>query len=290
MSYVLPSGVDDRPVTVIGTGTLGRRIALMFSAGGSRVRLFDSSASARDAAKSFADERASSVRERLGLSAAAPGPVEACDTLAAAVATSWFIVESVPEDLALKKQVLSEIDRLAEPDAIMPTNSSSYPSSRLAEAVESPERFLNAHFQMPPDLLAVELMSCGSTDTAVIDALVERLPRYGLVPFTVLRESVGFLLNRIWHTIRRECLMLVAEGASTPEDVDRIWRLSLGTPLGPFQIMDQVGLDVALAAEEEYATTRDGIPAAPRELLRDYVDKGFLGLKTGRGFYDNYGG
>jgi 3-hydroxybutyryl-CoA dehydrogenase len=289
MPYVLPSDVDERPVSVIGGGTLGRRIALMFSAGGSRVRLFDRSADAAAAARSFVGERASAVRERLGLSGGSPGAVELFDALAPAVATAWLVIESVPEDLALKKQVFRELGPLAEPDAILATNSSSYPSSRLLEAVESPERLLNAHFQMPPELIAVELMSCGQTDAAVIDALVERLPRYGLVPFTVLRESTGFLLNRIWHAIRRECLQVVAEGVSTPEEVDRIWRLSLGTPLGPFQIMDQVGLDVALDAEEEYAASRDGIPAAPRELLRDYVDRGFLGLKSGRGFYDHHG-
>jgi len=77
--------------------------------------------------------------------------------------------------------------------------------------------------------------------------------------------------------------MVVAEGVSTPEEVDRIWRLSTGTALGPFRLMDRIGLDFALAVEEHYATIRDGIPAAPRELLRDYVDKGFLGIKSGRG-------
>ena len=205
------------------------------------------------------------------------------------MATAWLIVESVPEDLALKKQVFRELDRLAESDAILATNSSSYPSSGLLNAVESPERLLNVHFQMPPELIAVELMSCGRTDAAVINALVEQLPRYGLVPFTVRRESVGFLFNRIWAAIKRECLMVVAEGVSTPEEVDRIWRLSLGTALGPFRMMDRIGLDVVLAVEEHYATIRDGIPAAPRELLHNYVDKGFLGLKSGRGFYDDYG-
>lgn len=103
------------------------------------------------------------------------------------VATAWLIIESVSEDLALKKQVFGELDRLAEPDAILATNSSSYPSSRLLDVVGSPERLLNVHFQMPPELIAVELMSCGRTDVAVIDALAGRLPRYGLVPFTVRR-------------------------------------------------------------------------------------------------------
>ncbi len=288
VSYFFPSDVDERPISVIGGGTLGRRIAMMFSAGGSRVHLFSRSAGSREAARRFVDEHVSDVGERLGL-AGPLGTVELFDALEPAVATAWLIVESVSEDLAVKKEVFGELDRLAESDAILATNSSSYPSSRLLDAVESPQRLLNVHFQMPPELIAVELMSCGRTDAAVIDALVERLPRYGLVPFTVMRESVGFLFNRIWHATRRECLMVVAEGVSTPEEVDRIWRLSLGTALGPFRLMDRIGLDVTLAVEEHYATIRDGIPTAPRELLRDYVDKGFLGIKSGRGFYDDYG-
>jgi len=289
MPYALPTDVDEGPVTVIGGGTLGRRIAMMFAAGGSRVRLFSRSADSREAAKRFVDEHASEVRDRLGLFAGSPGTVELFDELTPAVATAWLIVESVSEDLALKQRVFRDLDRLADADAILATNSSSYPSSRLIDAVEHPERLLNVHFQMPPELTAVELMSCGRTDAAVIDALVERLPRYGVVPFTVMRESVGFLFNRIWHATRRECLMVVAEGVSTPEEVDHIWQLSLGTAVGPFRLMDRIGLDVVLAVEEHYAAIRDGIPAGPRELLRDYVDKGFLGLKTGRGFYDDYG-
>lgn len=289
MSYVFPSDVDERPISVIGGGTLGRRIAMMLSAGGSTVHLFSRSADSREAARRFVDEHSSSVREQLGLAGRSLGTVELFDALEPAVATAWLIVESVSEDLALKKQVFRELDRLAESDAILATNSSSYPSSRLLEAVESPERLLNVHFQWPPELIAVELMSCGRTDAAVIDALVEQLPRYGLVPFTVTGESVGFLFNRIWAAIKRECLMVVAEGVSTPEEVDRIWRLSLGTALGPFRSMDRIVLDVVLAIEDYYATIRDGIPTAPRELLHDYVDKGFLGLKSGRGFYDDYG-
>jgi 3-hydroxybutyryl-CoA dehydrogenase len=215
--------------------------------------------------------------------------VELVDALEPAVATAWLIIESVSEDLALKKPVFGELDRLAGSDAILATNSSSYPSSRLADAVGSPERLLDVRFQMPPEAVTVELMSCGRTGAMVIDALAGRLPCYGLVPFTIRAGSVG-LVNRIWHATRRECQMVVAEGVSAPKEVDRIWRLSAGTALGPFRIMDRMLLDVALAIEKHYATFRDGIPAAPRELLHDYVDKGFLGVKSGRGLYDDYGG
>ena len=91
--------------------------------------------------------------------------------------------------------------------------------------VEHPERVLNTHYQQPPELNAVELMSCGKTEEEVIEALMEKLPHYGLVPFWVRRESHGFIFNRIWAAIKRECLMVVEEGVAPPEDVDALWEI-----------------------------------------------------------------
>jgi 3-hydroxybutyryl-CoA dehydrogenase len=205
-----------------------------------------------------------------------------------AVEEAWLAIESVAEDLDLKRRVLSELDRVAPSDAVLATNSSSYPSSAMIDEVEHPERVLNMHFLMPPQINPVELMSCGRTDEAVIDALVERLPRYGLIPFRVRRESVGFIFNRIWAAIKRESLMVVEEGAATHEEVDRIWQEVFRAPAGPFRLMDQVGLDVVLDIEEHYAAIRDAIPEGPRSLLRAYVERGHLGVKSGRGFYSDY--
>jgi 3-hydroxybutyryl-CoA dehydrogenase len=149
---------------------------------------------------------------------------------------------------------------------------------------------LNMHFYMPPQNPAVELMSSGRTDPTLIGLLLDRLPGYGLVPFEVHGESTGFIYNRIWAAIKREALAVVAEGVATPEEVDRIFRVSLGSDYGPFLAMDAVGLDVVLDIEEHYAELRDGLPEAPRRLLREYVEQGRLGIKTGRGFYNYSGG
>lgn len=139
-----------------------------------------------------------------------------------------------------------------------------------------------------PQFNAVELMSCGRTDDAVIAWLMERLPQYGLVPFHVRRESVGFIFNRIWAAIKREALMVVEEGAATHDEVDRIWQEVFRTQLAPFRMMDQVGLDVVLHIEEHYARIREGVPEGPRALLRQHLDSGRLGAKSGRGFYSDY--
>src|SRR4029079_4357393 len=137
-------------------------------------------------------------------------------------------------------------------------------------------------------LMVVELMSCGETDEVVIDALMEKLPHYGLAPFRVRRESDGFIFNRVWAAIKRECLLVVAEGVATPEDVDGMWTIFSRPGIPPFRLMDRIGLDVVLNIEEHYAQVRPAIPDEPRALLREYVDGGRLGVKSGVGFYDHY--
>jgi 3-hydroxybutyryl-CoA dehydrogenase len=144
------------------------------------------------------------------------------------------------------------------------------------------------HYFMPPFANAVELMSCGRTDDRVIERLMNALPQYGLTPFHAKRESVGFIYNRIWAAIKRESLAVAAEGVATPEEIDRLFTLVLGTQAGPFRMMDRVGLDVALDIENHYAAVRPGLPESPRQLLQQYVDEGRLGMKSGRGFYDDY--
>ena len=286
MAYSLPEDVDERPVTIAGAGTLGRRIAAVFAAGGTDVRIFDTSAEQREAGRDYIEQNVAEVRQALDLHPDRTGRVEATDDLPGAVERAWLVVESVPERVDLKIEVFGELDRVAAPDAVLATNSSSLPSRLVIDKVEHPERVLNMHYQQPPELNAVELMSCGKTDPAVIDALMEKLPEYGLAPFRVRRESDGFIFNRIWASIKRECLMVVEEGVASPEDVDEMWRIFTRPGIAPFELMDRVGLDVVLAIEEHYADVRTGLPEGPRTLLRRYVDEGRLGTKSGGGFYD----
>ena len=209
---------------------------------------------------------AEDIRRRLRLEADRVGAVETVSDLVEAVPGAWMVIEAVPERLDLKREVFGELDRLADPDAILGSNSSSLPSSSFIAHVDHAERVLNTHYQMPPDLNAVELMSDGRTDPAIIDALMSRLPLYGFVPFHVRQESDGFMAQL--------------------EDVDRMWRLFTAAGQAPFQLMDRVGLDVVLDIEEHHASVRPGLPEGPRRLLRHYVELGRLGVKTGRGFYE----
>jgi 3-hydroxybutyryl-CoA dehydrogenase len=285
MSATKAEEIAGRPIAVIGCGTLGRRIALMASTRGGEVRIYDPHQRSLDEGLKHVTEALPAVVA--SIPGAVAGHVSGETELATAVRNAWLVVEAVPEQLNIKRGVFAELDSVAPQDAILATNSSSYPSSQLIDQVARPERVLNMHYYMPPELPMVELMSCGKTDPAIIDFLMGQLPLYGLVPFRVQRESVGFIFNRIWAAIKRESLSVVEEGVAKLEDVDRMWNLFTAHQPAPFRLMDRVGLDVVLAIEEHYAAVRD-VPEGPRKLLRRYVEGGRLGVKTGRGFYDDY--
>ena len=275
--------IDARPVAVVGAGTLGRRIALMFSTRGGEVRIFDQSADQREAAAQYVDDTIDETLKIIGKGVA--GKVIPASTLADAVAGAWLVVEAVPERLDIKIPLWGEIDAAADDDAIFATNSSSYASSTMIENVRNPERMCNMHFYMPPMSNAVDLMSDGETARDVLDSLLVVLPEFGIHPFEARRESTGFIFNRIWAAIKRESLEVVAEGVSTPHDIDEMFKINWHMPTGPFAMMDSVGLDVVLDIENHYAAENPNLPTGPRELLERYVDDGKLGRKTGEGFY-----
>jgi 3-hydroxybutyryl-CoA dehydrogenase len=285
MSFTVPTDYANRPVAVIGAGTLGRRIALIFAAHGAQVTIYDLAEAQRDAAIGYVTEELPALAERLA--DVTPGQVTAEADLAEAVAKAWLVIEAIPERLELKKQMFGQLDELSAHDAILASNSSSYASRMFLDKVHHPERVLNIHFYMPPKQNAVDVMSCGQTDRQVIDFVKATLPQFGLYPFEARRESTGFIFNRVWAAVKRESLEVVAEGVSTPQDVDQMFHINTGSA-GPFRMMDQVGLDVVLDIEEHYCAEHPEYPEGPRRLLRDYIQQGRLGVKSGAGFYDDY--
>lgn len=275
--------IDDRPVAVFGAGTLGRRIALMFASRGGTVRIYDPNAEQVAAATEYVAKTLPDVVGERGHGEL--GRAEAATSVEAAIDGAWLAVEAVPERLDIKIPLWGQIDKSAPADTIFATNSSSYPSREMAGEVRDRSRLCNMHFYMPPGSPAVDLMSDGETDRALLDTLLAVLPEFGIHPFEARKESVGFIFNRIWAAIKRESLAVVAEGVARPEDVDGMFRINWHMPVGPFQMMDQVGLDVVLDIENHYADENPDLPTGPRELLHSYVDAGKLGVKTGEGFY-----
>jgi 3-hydroxybutyryl-CoA dehydrogenase len=286
MSFDVPTDFASRPVAVIGAGTLGRRIALMFAAHGAEVSIYDLAEAQRQAAVDHVTESLPALAD--GINGVVPGQVSAQADIADAVRNAWLVIEAIPEKLELKKQIFGQLDELSPADAILASNSSSYASRMFLDKVHHPERVLNIHFYMPPKQNAVDVMSCGKTDRGVIDFVLARLPRFGFYPFEARRESTGFIFNRIWAAVKREALEVVAEGVSTPQEVDRMFEINSGSAAGPFRMMDQVGLDVVLDIEEHYCAEHPEYPEGPRRLLRSYLQQGRLGVKSGAGFYDDY--
>ena len=270
-------------MAVIGAGTLGRRIALMFATRGGTVRIYARRAEQRTEATQYVTETLPNVLAARGFGEA--GVATATGSLDEALDGAWLAVESVPEKLEIKIPLWGEIDRAAPPDTIFATNSSSYPSRLMAENVRDKTRLCNMHFYMPPEFNAVDLMSDGETDRGLLDTLLAVLPEFGVHPFEARKECTGFIFNRVWAAIKRESLAVVAEGVARPEDVDGMFKVNWGVPAGPFQLMDLVGLDVVLDIENHYAEEFPHLPKNVRALLRSYVDAGKLGVKTGEGFY-----
>jgi 3-hydroxybutyryl-CoA dehydrogenase len=275
--------IRNRPVAVIGAGTLGQRIALMFASRGGTVRIYARRDEQLAAAKQFVAQTLPWVIENRGFGE--PGVATTTTSLADALDGAWLAVESAPEKLEVKIPLWGEIDKVASPGTIFATNSSSYPSRLMAENVSDKTRLCNTHFYMPPLVNALDLMSDGQTDRGLLDTLLAVLPEFGVYPFEARKECTGFIFNRVWAAIKRESLAVVAEGVARPEDVDEMYKLNLGAPAGPFQLMDLVGLDVALDIENHYVEEFPHLQKHARDLLQAYVDAGKLGQKTGEGFY-----
>lgn len=284
MSFTMPQHIESRPVTVIGGGTLGRKIALMMADRGGLVRIVDQIPEVREAAKAYVEDNLPALVETID--GGAVGTVELYDDIAQAVPGAWLVVEAVPEKLELKKTLFGELDTIADADAILATNSSSFASGEIIEAVTHPERVCNVHFYQPPELPAADLMSSGHTDPAILPFLKEELAKHGVFGFIAAARSTGFIFNRIWAAIKRECLSVVADGVSTPADIDQMWMINFGMDWGPFQLMDKVGLDVVRDIELHYLDERPGLPTNTIELLDTYIARGDLGRKSGKGFYD----
>ncbi|GII97880.1 3-hydroxybutyryl-CoA dehydrogenase [Sediminihabitans luteus] len=284
MTTSLPTDIANRPVAVVGGGTLGRRIALMFATRGGTVRIFDLSDDVRAAALDYVAQTLPGLVE--SRDDATAGTVVGVASLAEAVENAWLVVEAIPERLELKRPLFAELDQVAPADAILASNSSSYASRLFVDGLTNKARALNMHFYMPPVQNAVDLMSDGETAPEVMELLKQELPAYGVFPFEARRESTGFIFNRFWAAMKREALAIIEEGVSTPEEFDQMFSINLGVPFGVFRLMDQVGLDVVLDIENHYADENPHLPEGPRRLLHEYVDAGNLGVKSGSGFYD----
>jgi 3-hydroxybutyryl-CoA dehydrogenase len=277
-------------VTVIGLGTLGSQIAMQAAAYGHRVTAFDPNPDA------FAQARGK-VRSAMQMVGKGPTyPIERWDDIAAqvhltgdlasAAQNADLVVEVVAENVELKRKVFAELDRAAPPAAVLATNSSSIPVSRIESATQRPQLCLNLHFYQPAvGMPMADIMGGTRTAPETIVAARDFLRAIQCVPLPVQKEILGFCFNNVWRAVKRQTLYMWAGGFVDFRDIDRAWMVFTGMTYGPFFLMDLVGLDVVLAIENVYFAESGDAKDAPPQALKDKVAKGELGIKSGRGFY-----
>ncbi|KUJ20702.1 NAD(P)-binding protein [Mollisia scopiformis] len=283
--WTLPD-TSNRPLAVLGAGVLGRRIAASWLAAGYHVNLRDPAESQRNAAAVFIQTNLSDFEELTGGNRK-PGTLNVFSDLGPAVQDAWFVLEAVPEKLEMKIDVMGQLDNLVKPDCIIGSNSSSFKSSKMLEKVkpENRARICNVHYQMPPKANTVEIMTDGQTHPDIIQFMYERLLNAGMLPAIARKESTGLILNRLWAAIKREVLMMLAEGVSDPKEIDALFvRMFGNNSSGPCGMMDAVGLDTVAFIEDNYIEERHLDSALTVDWLRkNFVDQGKLGAKSGKG-------
>jgi 3-hydroxybutyryl-CoA dehydrogenase len=273
---------------VVGGGTMGAGIAHVLLAAGTRVTIAEASAERSVAAGEAvaASLRKAQERGKLPRGADAEGllaHLSTVDTLAALPPGAELVVEAVPEDLALKRSVLTEAARRC-PDAVLASNTSSLSITALAADLPG-ARVIGMHFFNPvPVQELVELVR----HDGVADEVVARTRGWAeALGKTVIevRDSPGFATSRLGVAVGLEAIRMLEEGVASAEDIDTGMRLGYGWPMGPLRLTDLVGLDVRLSIAE-HLTAELGLRFTPPELLRNKVARGELGRKTGRGFFD----
>ncbi len=285
------SGISSgSPVAVVGAGTMGSGIAQIAAAAGHPVFLFDTVDGVVDKALTDLEERLHRSVERGRRTAA-----EVEEILTLIVGCRWLaecapaalIVEAVVEDLEIKRRALAEIEKLAAPEAIIATNTSSLSVTAIAAGMANPGRFVGMHFFNPaPALPLVEIISGDATDSQVARRAAATVAAWGKVPVHCA-STPGFIVNRVARPFYGEALRMAADTVADFATIDAVMTGSGGFPMGPFALMDLVGLDVNLAVSKSvFAQSFHDARFAPHVLQQSLVDAGRLGRKTGRGFYE----
>lgn len=281
--------MEVKTIGVIGAGTMGRGIAYAAALGGYRTILED--VMPETLAKSLAwireafDEGMRRGKVDEAARDAALKRIETSSSVEDVCRQADFLIEAVPEEMELKLELFTLFDKFAKPAAVMASNTSSLSIAEMAEMTYRPELCVGMHFFNPvPKMRLIEIVRAPKTSEATMAICREVGARMGK-EVVVVKESPGFITTRVNALIGNEAFAMLEAGIASAEDIDKALKLGLNHPMGPFELVDLVGLDVRLRILE-YLHATLGEKYRPSPLLRKLVQEGRLGRKTGRGVYD----
>ena len=282
---------NSEKIGVIGAGLMGHGIAQIFASQGHRVSLLDVS-------EKILAEAIENIRTNLTLMAQsgigspediepAVKRIEVTRELEEAAADAQFVIEAVTENLDLKQELFKGLDSICSSDCILATNTSVISITEIAAKASKKDRILGTHFWNPPYLIPlVEVIKGQETSLRVVDLTVDLLRTVGKHPVRVKKDVPGFVGNRLQHALWREAISIVEKGIADAETVDEVIRKGFGIRLpvlGPIENADMVGLDLTMAIHDYILKHLESSPQ-PAQLLKEKVEKGELGFKTGQGF------
>ena len=278
-----------KTIAVLGAGIMGRGIAYASAVSGFDTVLQDTSAEALDRARgeiaATLDKGVQAGKVMAADAAAASTRLATAGALADAVARADLVIEAVPEDMALKLELFRSLDRLTPPEVVLATNTSSLSITEMAGATRRPARVVGMHFFNPVHRMKLlEVVRGLETSEETLAAATAVGERMGKECVTV-RESPGFVTSRVNAMIGNEAFYMLQEGVASARDIDRALKLGLNHPMGPFELVDLVGLDTRLSILRFLHRTL-GEKFRPCPLLEQYVAAGRLGRKVGRGVYE----
>ncbi|MGB8803183.1 MAG: 3-hydroxybutyryl-CoA dehydrogenase [Candidatus Acidiferrales bacterium] len=277
-----------KKIAVLGAGTMGNGIAHVFARAGYSVILRDVEARflergletiAKNLDREVKKEKITAADKPVTLSRIQP------TTEVSALAAADFAIEAVPEQLDLKLRVLKDVDTVLKPGVILATNTSSISITQLAAQTSRPEKFIGMHFMNPVPIMAlVEVIRGLATDDGTFQTTTQLCEKLEKKPVAV-NDAPGFVSNRVLMPLINEAAFAVMEGVATPEAVDAVMKMGMNHPMGPLELADFIGLDVCVNILEVLQSGFGDPKYRACPLLRKYVAAGWLGRKSGRGFY-----
>ena len=277
-------------VAVVGSGLLGTQIAMLAAHAGYKVCVYDPRDGAFDEtyARLYSDLKAKGVNPFIAWDKweECKKNIRFATNLGDALKDVDLVEEAITEDVEIKRKVFRQMGQSAPAKAIFATNSSSLPVSRMEDSSGRPERCINIHFYLPlQGMNMADLMAGTKTLPEVMQKGDEWIRSLGVVPLRVKKEMLGFCFNSVWRAIKKQTLSMWANDVADFRDIDRAWRIFTGMKVGPFGLMDSVGLDTVFNIEMVYYDESKDPRDKPPDALVEKIKNNELGVKSGKGFY-----